>query len=121
MATQRAARRPRTFPVWYQPVIVSRRVSVAAPTRFGINPFDEDPEGECRCPLGHVKGLSLLSEVSVSRESWDGSDVSCTAEMVGVRRGLLRPKPLILVSRRFREVLGKVEGKGYDIEVAHLV
>lgn len=121
IATARAARHRKPMPVWYQPVFVSRRTAISPPTRFGIDPFNEDPEGEYRCPEGHVKGLNLLSEVSVARDSWDGSDIVCTAEMVGTRRGLLRPAPLILISRRFLDVLRKVEGKGYDIEVAHLV
>jgi hypothetical protein len=121
IASARDAHRRKPLPVWYQPVVVSARAAVSPATRFGINPFDEDPEGEYRCPEGHVKGLDLLSEVSVSRDSWDGSDIVCTAGMVGARQGLFRPHPFILISRRFLDVLHKAEGKGYGIEVAHLV
>ncbi|MGC8960780.1 MAG: hypothetical protein ACP5OO_13565 [Chloroflexia bacterium] len=121
LLARRAARRPKPMPVWYQLVVTSTPVPTVSPTRFGIHPFDEDPEGRYRCPLGHVGGLNLLSEVWVSREVWDGSDIVCTKELVGIRRGLLMPAPLLLISPRLWRLLEENQIKGYKVEVAHFV
>jgi hypothetical protein len=91
------------------------------PTEFGINPFNTDAPGAHRCPRGHVLGLNLLSEVTVLRADWDGSDVALTLEMVGTKRGDLRPRPLCLISPRFYQLLSRERVKGAYIEVAHLV
>jgi hypothetical protein len=107
---------------WYQLEVCSRPVEVVEPTRFGSNPFDLDESGEFRCPLGHVTGLSLLSEIWVRRESYDGSDLCATRQHVGMRSrngGLFRPYPLLLISPRLRQLLEDLEAKGYELEVAH--
>jgi hypothetical protein len=109
------------LPVWYQLVITSQPLPTKSPTRFGIHPFDQDIEGRFRCPLGHVNGQSLLSEVSVSSLYWDGSDINITDDMVGIRRGFLVPKPLLLISNRLWQVLEENDVKGYRVDVAHLV
>ncbi len=117
---QRDRRRPRPIPAWYQLVVASPAVPTVAPTRFGIDPFDEDVDGHHRCPFGHVSGLNQLSELWVSRGAWDGSDVVMTKDMVGTRRGLLVPTPMLLISPRLRQLL-RAEGiKGYKLDVAHL-
>jgi len=116
-----ARRRPKPTPMWYQLVVTSKPVPVVPPTRFGIAPFDEDPEGLYRCPCGHVSGLNLLSELWVPRAAWDGSDIARTENMVGIRRGLLMPTPLLLISPRFWRLLRAEKVKGYKVEVAHLV
>ena len=121
LLARRAARRSKPMPVWYQLVVSSTPVPTVSPTRFGIAPFDEDPEGRYRCPLGHVSGLSLLSEVWVPREAWDGSDIVCTKNLVGGRRGVLVPRPLLLISPRLWRLLEARQIKGYEVEVAHLV
>ena len=102
-------------------MVTSAPVPTVAPTRFGVHPFDEDPEGLYRCPSGHVSGLNLLSELWVSRAAWDGSDVARTENMVGTRRGLLVPTPLLLTSPRLWRLLRAEKVKGYKVEVAHLV
>ena len=121
LLARRAARWPKPMPVWYQLVVTSTPVPAVPPTCFGVNPFDEDPEGHYRCPLGHVSGLNLLSEVWVPREAWDGSDIVCTKNLVGIRRGLLVPVPLLLISPRLWRLLEAKQVKGYKVEVAHLV
>ena len=114
-------RPPRDLPVWHQLEITAPTVTVASPTRFGIDPFDDDPEGAHRCPLGHVAGLNLLSEIHVLREDRPGTDFAITRELVGDRRGLLRPAPILLVSQHARAVLDAHGFKGYRLEVAHVV
>jgi hypothetical protein len=105
---------------WYQLVIAEPRIRVVSPTVAGIRPFDLDVAGAYRCPLGHVIGLDLLSELHVSRDDWTGNDLVCTREEVGVRRGLLVPAPLLLVSQRVRGLLGEQGVKGCRLEVAYL-
>jgi hypothetical protein len=117
----RARRRPKPVPVWYQLVVTSTPVQMVPPTRFGVTPFDEDLEGHYRCPLGHVSGLNLLSELWVPRAAWDESDIAKTENAVGVRRGLLVPSPLLLISPRLWQLLTDEKIKGYKAEVAHLV
>jgi hypothetical protein len=109
---------------WYQLEVMSRPVGVDPATRFGINYFDWDTRGEYRCPQGHVAGLNILSELSVQREDWDGSDVCATKQWVGMRSrngGAFRPYPMLLVSQKLRRVLGGLNAKGFKLEVAHLV
>lgn len=119
---KKGASRPRgQLPTWYQIVVTSRPVSTVTPTLFGNDPFDEDPEGKYCCSLGHVSGLNLLSEVWVKRAVWDGSDIVYTKDLVGTRRGLLVPRPMLLISPRFRRMLVEKDIKGYKVEVAHLI
>jgi hypothetical protein len=105
-------------PVWYQLIIEGPRAELSPLTRAGSDPFDYDQTG--RCSLGHVVGLNLLSEATLYKAGLPDADLIETAQMVGVRRGLLRPRPLLLVSQR---VLGVVEAatiRGLNIEVARL-
>lgn len=117
----RAHRSRKVWPRWRQLWMVSDRLSVVEPTRIGTNPFDPDSEGQYRCPRGDTVGLSFLSEVSVQRASWDGADIVLTKEMTGVRRGLLRPTPAILVSPRLRRILVDNKVRGVRFEIAHFV
>ena len=120
-ATQRKeAQRQKLVLTWYQLIVTSNSVPVVPPTRFGIGPFDDDPEGQHRCPQGHVTGLNVLSEVTVSFSARHASDITCTQELVGVRRGLLRPAPLLLISPRLWRLLRDNKAKGYKVEIAHV-
>jgi hypothetical protein len=105
---------------WYQLVIAAPRIRIVSPTVAGIRPFDLDVAGAYRCPLGHVVGLNLLSELHVLKDDWTGNDLVCTREEVGVRRGLLVPAPLLLVSQRVGVLLSEQGVKGYRLEVAYL-
>jgi hypothetical protein len=108
-------------PPWYQLVVTSMAVPITAPTQAGIKPFEEDTEGKHRCPLGHTLGLNLLTELWLERDSWDGSDIARTQQMIGTKRGVFVPAPELLVSPRLRQLLESEKIKGYRSEVAHLV
>ncbi len=128
---------------WYQLVVVSKPLAISAPTRAGVTPFDDgserlqnqedfldhlnvkgswcDRQGDYRCPLGHTIGLNLLSELSVDEVGFDGCDIALTKQQVGVRRGLLRPEPLLLISHRLWESLIQRQLNGMNFEILHLV
>lgn len=108
-------------PAWYRFNVTAPPVETAAPTRFGIDPFDEDTQGRYRCPLGHVAGLNILSELSIERGSCKGMDIAVTRQSVGNRQGMLVPRPLIVISPRLRQLLIEHEIKGFKTEVAYLV
>jgi hypothetical protein len=111
-----------TLDMWFQLEVCSRPLEMVPPTRCGNDPFDHDEKGEFRCPLGHVAGLNLLSELWVRREGYDGSDLCATRQHVGMRSrndGVFRPYPLLLISPRLRQLLEDLEAKGYELEVAH--
>ncbi len=131
------------IPGWYELMVTSTRLAIAAPTRAGVEPFDDgcqsrthkggsyngsalagswcDRRGDYRCPLGHTIGLNLLSELTVEHNGFRDCDIAATKRCVGVRRGLLRPQPLLVVSPIFRELVIRHGLKGMDFEVAHLV
>lgn len=121
MKKSNARRKGKPTPLWHQLVVNSQRIDAVAPTRFGKDPFDDDPKREHVCPLGHVSGARLLSEVSASRHQYDGSDVIITRNMVGLRGGVLVPRALILISPQFYHLLGKNQIEGYRVEVAYFV
>lgn len=87
-------------------------------TRAGSDPFDEHNYG--RCPHGHLVGLNLLTEVTVKASTNLGSDVMETRQMVGVRRGLLRPQSVLLLSPRARQAIEDAKLSGMAIEIARL-
>lgn len=111
----------RSRPIWHQLVVTSPNVPTVQPTRFGVEPFDLDEKQEFRCPFGHVLGLAVLSEVFIRRDAWDGSDIVATKELVGYRRGVLVPRPTLLMSPRFRKLLESEKVRGCRFEIAHLV
>jgi hypothetical protein len=107
-------------PTWRQLVIGGTPVVAIPPTKFGIDPFDMDPEGSYRCPRGHIAGLNLLSEVTIDRASWSDSDAAKTSEAVGWRQGLLVPAPLFMVSSRFQALVAHNSFTGASLAIAHL-
>jgi len=113
------SRTPKSTAPWYRLTVVGPRLEVDRRTRFGINPFNADEEGKYRCPLGHVCGLRILSEIFAHRESYSGNDVVETTVAVGITSGVLRPYRLLLISPRFRELLVEEQIRGFGIEVAH--
>jgi len=118
----RAARRSRgrVPPPWYQLVVTAPPAPIVPPTRTGRNLLDADERGRYRCPHGHVLGLNLLSEVFVDGTRWDGGDVACTRELLGVRRGLLALAPCLLISPRLRKLLLDYRIRGWQADVAYL-
>ncbi len=110
------------LPVWHQLVPEGEAAVVAAPTKFGINPLDEDPHVKYRCPNGHTAGLNLLSEVTIDPESWKGRDLCVTNVLAGhhPHDSVLYPEPILLVSPKFRALLERLNSKGVKTEIAHL-
>ncbi|HYO70691.1 MAG TPA: hypothetical protein VEU33_31890, partial [Archangium sp.] len=104
---------------WHQLLIPSCPLEVTAPTRVGHSFFAPEPDA-ARCPKGHVLGLRVLSELHVSRASLDGNDWACTRQRVGLRQGLFRPQPLMLVSQRLYRLLSEMKVRRFDVEVAYL-
>jgi len=106
---------------WCQLVIASTDAEVTTPTQLGIDPFDKDSKGECRCATGDLMGLSLLSEVSVRSLTVGNNDIVASRQFVGVRRGLLRPERIVLVSAKVQQLIASEKLRGCEIELAHLV
>lgn len=106
---------------WFQMKAQYADAEIAAPTRVGIDPFDDDPDGRNGCPNGDLIGLNLLSEVSVNRLTYRSVDILCTKEFFGIRQGLLRPERLILISPKVWRLIQSEKLKGFKVEVAHLV
>jgi hypothetical protein len=106
---------------WFSLHIQSREANITPPTRAGIGPFDDDAVGEYRCPQGDLIGLNILSEVSIEAKTRGADDIVCTRQYLGVRRGLLRPVPLVLISTRVWRLLESEKLKGWEVEVAHQV
>lgn len=94
-------------------------VEIDARTVAGADPFDGLSTGRCSC--GHVLGLNLLSEVSVRRDSRPNADLAATVQMVGVRRGLLRPRRVLVGTQRLRALIQSHGLRGMRLEVAQLV
>lgn len=105
----------------FQLTVQSAEAEIVPPTRAGIDPFDDDAEGECRCPQGDLIGLNVLSEVSVKAATRGDADIVCTRQFIGARRGLLRPQRIILISPKVWRLLESEKLKGWEVEVAHLV
>ena len=116
----RQYRRTETRRDWHQLLTTAPPVAIAPPTEVGVSPFDDDDAGEYVCPLGHVVGLNLISELSVERAGWDGSDFIQTREAVGVRRGYLMPEHPIIVSPRIGRLIRDNRIKGARLEVVNL-
>lgn len=102
----------------HQLTVVGASVQLDPATRAGDDPFDAVGNG--RCPRSHVVGLNLLSEVTVTRESLSEADVMATRQMVGDRRGLLRPRPILLITRKAWRMIETAKLKGLTIEIAHI-
>ena len=118
---EESKQRRETIPVWYQLVVNDMNAEVVAPTRVGIDPFDDDQEGQYRCDVCGLLGLNLLSELSIDAKSLDHADIVCSRQFIGVRRGLLRPARAILVSPKFLALIESARLRSVNIDVAYLV
>jgi hypothetical protein len=126
---------------WYELIMNLDPVGIVAPTQAGIDVFDNgsepppnsaeiaeelkleswcDKHAQYRCPRGHTIGLNLISELSLRRGDFNGHDIAYTTQQVGVRRGLLRPGPLLIISPRLWRVIKENGLKGAAFEIAHL-
>jgi hypothetical protein len=115
---QEGKRPGKPFPVWYQLIVTSPPVDIVPPTRAGDDVFGEDDYG--KCSRGDTLGLNLLSELTVAKDSLPDADVMTTRQFVGVRRGVLRPRQLLLMSPRARQMILGAGFKGFKFEVVHV-
>lgn len=108
----------------YCQLVSATEVDLSQNTVAGINPFDlsTSNDGEIyKCPKGHTIGLNLLSEPHVLNSSLiKECDFFRSKQMVGVKRGLIRPEPLNLCSQEFRKMVLEEKLKGFDFEIAHI-
>ncbi len=102
---------------YFQIKVAEPMVEILPITQAGDGPFGEAHFG--KCPRGDLIGLNLLSEVTVLRESVSDADILMTKQFVGCRRGLLRPRRLVLISQKMRHAIADAKLKGAVIEVAH--
>ena len=103
----------------YYQLLPADRLTITENTAFGISPFDlrgSDCDEVYLCPGNDTLGLNQLSEVHVERPC-SQKDFYLTRQYVGVSRGLLRPEPLWICSRKaklFFEENG-IKGVRFDI------
>jgi hypothetical protein len=77
--------------------------------------------GSTGAPLGHTRGLNLLSELTIRRPPSDAMVTSPSLILAWVGNSETScPRPLIVISQRFREILARERIKGYSLEVAHI-
>ena len=103
---------------WHQLVISSAQVEVVPPTLAGRNHLAPEPD-PARCPMGHVIGFQLLSPLYVSRASTHGQDWGFTRQLFGIRQGVFRPYPLMIISQRLYRLLKELKARRFEVEVAH--
>lgn len=101
---------------WFQLLVTAAPADVISPTRFGRIPFWEMGP---KCSKGHYTARWPLSELTIARGSWDGSDVFQSKQLFGVRGGLLRPFPALLATQRVYKLLKQSRLRGFRFEVAH--
>jgi hypothetical protein len=108
---------------WKQLVVTNVAAEIAPPTRIASGPFDDSERPEERCSRGHLLGLNLISELFVDiKDAGVSPEKHCvvaTTQFVGVRRGLLRPRPLVVVSQATWRLMVAHRIKGFRVEVAH--
>jgi hypothetical protein len=105
---------------WFQLIIPSDCVEMVPPTRFGSDYLAPEPDSS-RCPQGHVAGHQLISPVHISRDSLNGNDWAFTRQRLGLRMGLIRPYPLMIISQRLYQLLKEMKVRNLHAEIAHLV
>ena len=106
-------------PNWRQLITSGGDLEISSMTRIGNGPFDDDTAGLHRCPAGCVLGLNLLSQLVLAGEGLRGRHLAFTRQCVGVRRGVLVPRPLMIVSPEFRAVLNGPFGRRCRFELVH--
>lgn len=105
---------------WFQLSVRSTNAEIGAPTRVGNGPFDVDPRNEGRCSLSDLLGLNLLSEVTIHATTRGDADLVSSRQFIGVRRGLVRPERVILISPKVWKLIESEKLKGVAVEVARL-
>lgn len=108
---------------YFQLVPCSQGWRIAMDTTLCIDYFDLDLDGKYRCPHcaapGHGVGFNLHSELYFDKSTWSGDDITLSADYLGSRMGLYRPRRLMLLSKHAHEVLSKAGLSGLNLEIAH--
>ncbi len=115
----------------YYQLRVTHEIELSKETVAGINVFDfseycdlkgvEVKKEIYKCPNEHTIGLNLLSEAYVLDSPLiKNYDLFFSKQKVGVRRGLLRPKSLLLCSRAFKNMVCEEKLTGFDFEIANI-
>jgi hypothetical protein len=99
---------------WAELIITSPKINIAARTRIGVDPLELGPRGGTGA---ENIGMNVLSEVSIERESWDGSDFATSKQTLGALNGLLRPRRLLFVSQRLFKSLTPPMKRGLRFEI----
>jgi hypothetical protein len=108
---------------WFQLAPDDAFYDIVPPALAGNGPFDIDDE-RYKCSACGLLGLNLLSEVfagPVVSQSGASPDFAWSRQFFGVRRGLLRPEQVIIVSKRARELMVENGMRGMTFEVAHSI
>jgi hypothetical protein len=100
---------------WAELIVTSPKVSISPGTLIGVDPLELGPRGGTG--LGDNIGLNVLSEVEIVRESWDGADFAVSKQTVGSRQGLLRPRRLLMISKRVFDAMSPNMRRGLGFEV----
>ena len=100
---------------WAELVVTSRHLTISPRTVIGVDPLELGPRRGTGS--GENIGLNVMSEVTVVRDSWDGSDFVVSKQTVGSLQGLLRPRRLLMVSKRVFDAMPSRMRRGLDFEV----
>ncbi len=106
---------------WYQLQPDGTTLNVVPPTRVQNSYFDDDPSNEYRCQRGDLLGLNVISELYLTPTVGSSAELAFTKQYIGCRRGVIRPRRMIVVSQRLRSVLMSEGMRGFRFEVAHIV
>lgn len=108
----------------YYQLAANIEIDLSPNTIVGINPFDlsTNSEGEIyKCTKGDTIGLNLLSEPYVLNSKSIGKyDFFASKQKVGVKRGLLRPKPIYFCSLAFMKMIKEEKLTGFEFEIANI-
>jgi hypothetical protein len=100
---------------WAELVVSSPKVSISPRTVIGVDPLELGPRGGTGA--GGNLGLNVMSEVAIVRESWTGSDFAVSKQTVGSHQGVLRPRRLLMISKRVLQALSPKMRRGLAFEV----
>ncbi len=103
--------------VWFQPC-VDASVQLSEQTLAGAHPFDRSHL--TRCPRGPVLGLARISPVVVETSQVPELDFSLSRQCFGVRVGVLRPQPILIISSRAWRALAGHGLRGLVAEVVEI-
>lgn len=109
----------------YYQISTSNLIELGEKTVAGIKPFDLSSKSESeifKCPKGHTLGLNLISEVFIKNQDLISNyDFFKSIQLIGVKRGVIRPEPIYLCSQEFRKMVLEEKLTGFSFEVTHII